>query len=103
MGHNIDSTHHRFYVYRVTNPGPDNEIAYLSVAGGWSALLEEAVLWSSDQIATRKATECAIISKSAAHEYTNGVYFNVARATVCIDPQHPVTTVEGVRCPSFAG
>lgn len=101
MGHNIDATHHRFYVYRVTDPGPDSVIKYRTSTGDWTDDLAKAMLWDTEAFALKKATEFASQCVSTPLAFPNGVYMNVGRVTVILDSQFSVKTVEGIRCPTF--
>lgn len=101
MGINIDPTHHRFYVYRVTNPGPDSVVKYRTSTGGWSDDLTDAMLWASQAFAINKAEDCAAQAAQTPSAYPSGIYMNVGRVTISLDSMYGLPSIEGVRCPTF--
>jgi hypothetical protein len=101
MGFNIDPTHHRYYVYQVTNPGPDNVIHYRTSTGDWSTDYCKAMLWDSEAFAVQKAKDCAKIISRTKLAFPDGAYVNVGRVTVVLDSQYSIQTFVGVVSPNF--
>lgn len=79
-----------FYIYRVTNAGDNPTIEYKMERWGWTTDFHKA------QFRTSFArTKTAAEGFASCHE--KGVYINIGRATIEIDPLYNINTFEGQR------